>query len=58
MAICEIVPKEEEMPRRPKEIARKWIKSKYARKTNRAVQVIHVLGGLSRSQCSRVNCEV
>jgi len=38
-----------EMPRRTNEIAVKWIESKYARKTNHAVQVEHVLGGSSRS---------
>ena len=47
MAICEIVPKEE-MPCRLNEIAVKWIESSTLK--NRAVQVKHVLGGLSRSQ--------
>ena len=41
---CEIVPKEEEMPHGPKKIS-----VKYTRKTNHAIQVEHVLGGLSRS---------
>ena len=39
---CEIVPEENEMPRIP---IPKWIASKYARKTNCAVHVKHVLGG-------------
>ena len=37
----EILPEEKEMPRRPNEIAPKWIESKDARKTNCAVQVKH-----------------
>ena len=45
---CEIVPKEKEMPHRPTEIAVNWIESKYTRETNRAVQVKHILGSLSR----------
>ena len=38
---CKIMPEEKEMPRRPDEIAVKWIKSKDARKTSRAVQYIY-----------------
>ena len=49
---------EKEMARRPNEIAVKCIESKYARKTNHAVQVKNVLGSLSRSQCGRINREV
>ena len=42
------MPEEKEIEVRLREIAVKWIESPYARKTNCAVQVKHVLGGLSR----------
>ena len=56
MVICEIVspqsnmqkkimPEEKEMSCRLNEIDVKCLESKYARKTNHAVQVKHVLGG-------------
>ena len=55
---CKIMPEEKEIEGRLREIAVKWKESPYARKTNCAVQVKHVLGGLSRIQGGRINHEV
>ena len=47
---CKTLPEEKEIVGRLNEFGVKWIESQNARKTNRAVQVKHVLGGLSRMQ--------
>ena len=43
---CEVVPEEKKMPRKPNEIAVKWLESKDVGKTHR-VNVKHVVGQLA-----------